>query len=70
MEYLGLGLAMDGEFFRKKGIILLLRAAAEPQFMLKGTQTINEQLYDLKGGAVRQALPLPAGRGWHELLCR
>ena len=49
MEYLGLGLAMDGELFRKKGIILLLRAAAEPQFMLKGTQTINEQLYDLKG---------------------
>lgn len=49
MEYLGLGVALDGELYRKKGIILLLRAAAEPQVMLRGTQTINERLYDLRG---------------------
>lgn len=49
MEYLGAGLALDGEFFRRKGIVLLVRATAEPQLMLRGTQTINDRLYDMRG---------------------
>ncbi len=49
MEYVGLGLALDGELYRRKGLVLLVRAAAEPQMMIKGTQTINDRIYDLRG---------------------
>lgn len=49
VEYLGLSLGVDAEVLRKNRLVLLALIAAEPQFMLRGTQTISNQVYDLKG---------------------
>jgi hypothetical protein len=48
-DYLGLNLGAEGEFFKKAGFTLFARLAAEPQFMLNGTRTINNDVEDLKG---------------------
>lgn len=48
VEYAGLGVGMDLEFYKAKGFSLLGRAAIEPQFFIKGSQTINQQIHSLK----------------------
>ncbi|MGB6035698.1 MAG: hypothetical protein WBG42_05490 [Cryomorphaceae bacterium] len=48
-DYLGLNLGAEGEFFKKAGFTFFARLAAEPQFMLNGTRTINNDIEDLKG---------------------
>lgn len=47
-QYLGLQLGMDMEFLRKGGFALILRGAVEPQWMVKGTQSIGNQVTSLK----------------------
>lgn len=49
VSYLGADLGMDFEFLKKKQLRLHARLEASPQFMLEGTQQINNQIYDLKG---------------------
>jgi len=49
VQYVGIGVGVDAEVFRKKGFAALVRVAAEPQVMTGGTQTINDELFDLRG---------------------
>ena len=48
-DYLGLNLGAEGEFFKKAGFTFIARLAAEPQFMINGSRTINNDIEDLKG---------------------
>lgn len=48
-DYLGLNLGAEAELFRKAGFTLFARLAAEPQFLLNGSRTINNDIEDLKG---------------------
>lgn len=48
-QYLGLSVAMDYDFLKKKKFIFFARAAIEPQFLVKGTQSLNRNTFDLKG---------------------
>ncbi len=48
-QYLGMVLNFDYDYLRKKRLILFARASIEPQFFLQGTQTINRQVFSLKG---------------------
>jgi hypothetical protein len=48
-DYMGLNLGAEGEFFKKAGFTFFARLSAEPQFMIKGTRTINNDIEDLKG---------------------
>jgi hypothetical protein len=49
LSYIGPTGGLDMELFRKKAFRFYARIAAEPQFMIKGRQQINNQYYDLKG---------------------
>lgn len=48
-QYLGMVVNFDYDYFRKKRLILFVRGSIEPQFFLKGTQSINRQVFSLKG---------------------
>ena len=48
-DYLGLGLELDGEFYRRGGLSVITSVGGSPQFFLNGTQTTNTQVADLKG---------------------
>jgi len=48
-NYLGLGLGLEGDVWKRKRIAVMLRGAAEPQFLISGTQSISNQVYDLRG---------------------
>lgn len=48
-QYLGMAVNVDYDFLRKKRLVFFARASIEPQFFLKGTQTINRQVFSLKG---------------------
>jgi hypothetical protein len=47
--YVGLSLGVEGEVVRRGGLRGFIRLAAEPQFLTNGTQTINNDVYDLRG---------------------
>ncbi len=49
VQYLGLSLGIEGDVWKYKQFSLLLRATAEPQFLISGTQTVNGQVNSLKG---------------------
>lgn len=49
VNYLGLGIGVEGDVWRKRRFALMLRGAAEPQFLISGTQQISQQVYDLRG---------------------
>ncbi len=49
VNYLGFGLGLEGDVWRKGRFALMLRGAAEPQFLISGTQQISHQVYDLRG---------------------
>lgn len=48
-KYLGFGIGLDIEPYRINNFSFIARLAAEPQFLIGGTQQINEQVFDLKG---------------------
>jgi len=48
-RYLGIGIGFDFEFIKINKFSFIAKIAAEPQFLIKGTQTINNQVYNLKG---------------------
>ena len=48
-RYLGIGLGVEGEFYKVKRFRFLAKISAEPQLLMGGTQTINNEIYDLKG---------------------
>ncbi len=49
VNYLGIGLGLEGDVWRKRGFAVMLRGAAEPQFLISGTQQIAHQVHDLRG---------------------
>ncbi len=49
LDYLGINLGLEGEFYKKEGFTFYVRLAAEPQFMLSGTRTINDDVENIKG---------------------
>lgn len=49
VSYLGLGLALDLEVFKYRELRVFGRLGVDPEFMINGTQTINNQVFDLKG---------------------
>lgn len=49
VNYLGLGVGVEGDVWRKRRLAVMLRGAAEPQFLIAGTQQISQQVYDLRG---------------------
>jgi flagellar motor protein MotB len=49
MTYLGINLGLDYEFYRPGNFTFYGRAMVSPEFLLRGTQTINNQVYDLIG---------------------
>ena len=48
-EYLGLSTGLEFEFWKNKGYSVLARGDINPQVMMKGTQSINDQSISLKG---------------------
>ncbi|MEA2043552.1 MAG: hypothetical protein U9N85_13505 [Bacteroidota bacterium] len=56
-DYLGLDLVADLEIFRtsfyygihKKNLTLILKTVISPEFLLQGTQTINQEVINLRG---------------------
>ena len=40
---------MEGEVYKRGNFRAIVKLALEPQFMMNGTQTINGQVFDLKG---------------------
>lgn len=49
VNYLGFGIGVEGDVWRKRRLAVMLRGAAEPQFLVSGTQQISQQVYDLRG---------------------
>jgi opacity protein-like surface antigen len=47
--YAGISLGLEGEVVRRGGLHAYVRLAAEPQFLTNGTQTINNDVYNLRG---------------------
>lgn len=54
--YAGINLGLDYEFFKPKvinnnqsGLSFCVRTTISPEFLLNGTQNLNDQLYNLKG---------------------
>ena len=48
-SYAGIQLSPEYQFLNKKKIRFLAIGSIEPQFLINGTQTINSQIFDLKG---------------------
>ncbi len=48
-SYAGLQISPEYQFLNRKKIRVLAIGSIEPQFFIKGTQTINKQIFDLKG---------------------
>lgn len=48
-SYVGIAASLDGEFFKRRGYSGFARLSVEPQFMMSGTQTINGEIFSLKG---------------------
>jgi len=49
IDYLGLRLGVEGEFYKKSGFTFLASLSGEPQFLLNGNRTLNSNIEDLKG---------------------
>lgn len=49
MRYLGVCLGAERELLKPSAYHLNLKFGLEPQFLLKGTQTINNQVYNING---------------------
>jgi hypothetical protein len=49
VAYLGFAFDVDGEIIQKGPLRVLARAGISPQFLIRGTQILGEQVYDLKG---------------------
>ncbi len=49
VQYLGLSVGLEGDVWKYKQFSVVLRATAEPQFLINGTQTVNGQVNSLKG---------------------
>jgi hypothetical protein len=49
VKYIGIGIALDADVYRLKKFSFLVRLAGEPQFLINGTQQINEQVFSIKG---------------------
>lgn len=48
-HYIGFSLGAESDILKHKRLSVLLLAAAEPQFLISGTQQVNLQVNDLKG---------------------
>lgn len=48
-NYLGLNMAFEYEFLTMNKFRIMAKGAASPQFLLSGQQTINNQIFSLKG---------------------
>jgi hypothetical protein len=48
-RYLGFGVGFDYDFIKFKKFSFAAKVAVEPQFLINGTQTINNQVHSLKG---------------------
>lgn len=49
VSYLGLRVGLDYEIFETGNFTFLLNGAASTEFLLQGTQTLNDQVYKLQG---------------------
>lgn len=49
VSYLGINLGLDYAFYRPGDFTFYAKMTASPEFMIRGTQTLNEQVYSLVG---------------------
>jgi len=49
VTYLGINLGLDYEFYRPGNFTLYVKGTASPEFLIRGTQTLNDQVFDLVG---------------------
>jgi len=49
VTYLGINLGLDYVFYRNRYLKFYAKGTASPEFLIHGTQTINNQVYDLVG---------------------
>lgn len=49
VTYLGINLGLDYEFYRPGRFTFYAKGEASPEFLLRGAQTLNDQVYDLVG---------------------
>ena len=49
LNYIGIGAGFDYEVYKPGDFIFYVKVLASAEFMIQGTQTINDQVYDLSG---------------------